>query len=267
MARLGRWQPNRPFISKARPAAAAGGRPPPTVRDKTSYASAATETSAAVPIPSGAQAGDVHYIFCELTASGGAITTPTGYTAVVPQFDSENSTSAESACFRKDTTLSGGGGSVTISFSSGRFAAASLAIAGVDTGAFEDVAGASDNGPATTTTSVDAPSLTPANAGTLLLTGHTGRNPTVSVAVTYTPPSGMTEEVDVSSAVAGSSNASVEVCSLAVTDTNATGLKTATADNLVSASGMAVLVRGVATGGTNAPAEAATGTGSAQDAQ
>jgi len=157
--------------SRAPFAAPAGGLTPPTVRDRTSYASAATETSAAVPIPASAQAGDVHYIFCELTASAGAITTPTGYTAVVPQFDSESSTSAESACFRKDTTLSGGGGTVTISFSSGRFAAASLAVQDVDTSVFEDVAGASDNGPAAGTTSVDAPSLTPANAGTLLLTG------------------------------------------------------------------------------------------------
>jgi len=247
---------------------AAGGRTPPTVRDKTSYAStAATDTSSVVPIPTNAQAGDVHYIFCELTASTGAITTPTGYTAVVPQFDSENSTSAESAVFRKDTTLSGGGGSVTISHSSGRFAAASLAVAGVDTGAFEDVAGASDNGPAGTATAVDAPSLTPANAGTLLLTGHTGRRATVGEAVTYTPPSGMTEEVDVSSAVAAVSNASVEVCSLAVTDTNATGLKTATADLAVSASGMAVLVRGLEAGGVSANAETATGTGTALDAQ
>lgn len=228
---------------------AAGGRTTPSIRDKTSYASAATEVSAAVPIPSGAVAGDAHYIFCELTASTGAITTPSGYTAVVPQFDSENSTSAESACFRKNTTLSGGGGTVTISFSSGRFAAASLAVKDIDTSVFEDVAGASDNGPATTTASVDAPTLTPANANSLLLTGHTGRNPTPGEAVTYTAPSGMTEEVDVSTSVAAVSEASVEVCSLAVLDTNPTGTKTATASVVVSASGMSVLVRGALAGG------------------
>jgi|GEM_PF-5250404 len=236
--------------SRAPFAAPAGGLTPPTVRDRTSYASAATETSAAVPIPASAQAGDVHYIFCELTASAGAITTPTGYTAVVPQFDSESSTSAESACFRKDTTLSGGGGTVTISFSSGRFAAASLAVQDVDTSVFEDVAGASDNGPAAGTTSVDAPSLTPANAGTLLLTGHTGRTNT-DITASYTKPTGMTtEEVDVGTNVAGASNASVEVCSLAVTNTNATGVQTATASNTVNASGMSVLVRGVAGAGS-----------------
>lgn len=230
--------------------APAGGRTTPSVRDKTSYASTGpSDTSSVVPLPAGWVAGDVHYIFCQLTASTGAITTPTGYTAVVPQFDSENSTSAESAVFRKNAALQGGDGSVTITHSSGRFAAASLAVKDVDTSVFEDVAGASDNGPAGTATAIDAPTLTPANANSLLLTGHTGRRATVGEAVTYLPPSGMTEEVDVSSAVAAVSNASVEVASLAVLDTNPTGVKTATADLAVSASGMSVLVRGAPTGG------------------
>jgi hypothetical protein len=94
---------------------------------------------------------------------------------------------------------------------------------------------------------VRAPSITPVTPGALLLTAHGVRNATNSATTLFSPPAGMTELGESTSNIASKSNAALEVDSLALTDTSATGTKTATAasssGSLINQCGSAIVVR------------------------
>lgn len=136
----------------------------------------------------------------------------------------------------------------TVTLSSGRLAALSVAVQGADGTTSEDVTPASDvNG--AQSASITAPTLTPSSSETLLLCGFGYGDPTTAnVAQTVTPPGGMTEVGDICTAQAGATDSGVEVASLAVTGTSATGTKIATCSASVNGMGASVLVRPGVTG-------------------
>src|SRR6266568_30213 len=220
-----------------------------SVRSSSTYASAATEAATSgLTLPAGWQPGDVIYIGCELTAATGSITTPSGWANSVPQFVSavgSTPTSGHAAVFRR--VMVSGDTDPVISFTSGRFAAAMVAVQGADNTTPEDVTPASDDNTGVTAPSVRAPSLTPVTPGCLLITFHAVRNLTSGVLTAFTPDASETEQADAGTSVAAVSEAAVEAATLALTDTSATGTKTATAtgSNVTSLNmmGAAIAVR------------------------
>ena len=73
-------------------------------------------------MPTGWQPGDVVYVGYELTSSTGSVTVPAGWVQAVPQFRSASSTSSLSGVLRR-VMQAGDPNSLTISHTSGRFAA------------------------------------------------------------------------------------------------------------------------------------------------
>lgn len=215
-----------------------------TVRSAATYASTATEATSTVALPAGWRPNDVVYIGCQLTAATGTITTPAGWTAAVAGFRSAASTSATMAVLRR--VMQPGDTDPAIGHTSGRFAAVTVAIQGVDPAVPEDVTPTADTNTAVVYPDVRAPSISPVTPG-LLLTLHGVRNVTNSATTTFTPPTGMTEVAEVSTAVAATSNAAIAVASLALTDPSATGAKTATATSSsgtsINGCGVTIVVR------------------------
>jgi len=201
------------------------------IRSASTYASAATEASTSgLVLPSGWQPGDVIYIGCELTAATGSITTPGGWTAVVPQFVSAvggTPTSGHAAGYRR--VMQAGDTDPVFSFTSGRFAAAMVAVQGADNTTPEDATPTTDDNTGVTAPSVRAPSITPVTDNCLLLTFHAIRNLTSGVLTSFTADASETEQADAGTGVAAVSEAAVEAASLALGTAGATGTKTATA--------------------------------------
>lgn len=246
------------------PTASTGGTTP-TIRASTTYASTASEASSTVPLPTGWQVGDVVYIGWELTASSGTVTTPSGWAAVVAGFRSAGQTNCATGVLRR--VMQAGDTAPAIAHTSGRFAAISTAVQNADTTTPEDVTPTTSDNTGITYPSVDAPSITPATAGCLLLTFHAIRNGTNGASASFSPPSGMTEEADISSAVAAVSNAAIELASQALTGTAATGIKTATVTSssgtTVNPMGVAIAVRPATTGGGTTVSPSGIGTAEA----
>lgn len=229
-----------------------------SVRSFNTYGSTVTETSAVVPMPSGWQAGDVVYIGWELTASSGTVTDPSGWANLFTHFRSSGTTNSLHGVYRR-VMQGGDGNDVTFTISSGRFAAVSVAVQDADTGTPEDVTPTTDDNSASPTSYPDvrAPSIDPAASDCLLLTFHALRNGTNGATTTFTPPSGMSEQGDATSNVAGASNAAIEAASLALSSGDATGTKTATASSssgtTINQMRSAVAVRSAAGGPTPTP--------------
>jgi hypothetical protein len=218
-----------------------------SVRSSATYASTAAESSSTVPMPTGWQPGDVVYVGYELTSANGSLTVPPGWVQAVPQFRSASSTSSLSGVLRR-VMQPGDPNSLTISHSSGRFAAVSAAIQGADNTTPEDVTPTTDANSGVAFPNVEIPSITPVQQDALLLTFAAVRNGTNGSVASFTPPSGMTNVAQVSSAVSGISNAAIEMSALALSSNAPTGLAdaaVATSDHSTSINqmGSAIAVR------------------------
>jgi hypothetical protein len=198
-----------------------------SVRSSATYASTASESSSTIPVPAGWQPGDVVYVGYELTSSGGSVTVPAGWVQAVPQFRSASSTSSLTGVLRR-VMQPGDPNSLTISHTSGRFAAVSAAIQGADNTTPEDVTPTADANSGVAFPNVEIPSITPVQQDALLLDFAAVRNGTNGSVATFTAPSGMTGVAQVSSAVSGISNAAVEMSALALSSNAPTGLADAT---------------------------------------
>jgi hypothetical protein len=197
-------------------------------------------------MPAGWQPGDAVYVGYELTSSTGSVTVPPGWVQAVPQFRSASSTSSLSGVLRR-VMQAGDPNSLTISHTSGRFAAVSAAVQGADSTTPEDVTPTSDNNTGVAFPNAEIPSITPVQQNALLLTFAAVRNGTNGATTSFAPPSGMTEVAEVSSAVAGTSNAALEISFRALTSNAATGVQDATASSSsgtsVNQMGSAIAVR------------------------
>ncbi len=218
-----------------------------SVRSSATYASTASESSSTIPMPAGWQPGDVVYAGYELTSSGGSVTVPPGWVQAVPQFRSASSTSSLSGVLRR-VMQPGDPNSLTISHTSGRFAAVSAAIQGADNTTPEDVTPTADANSGVAFPNVEIPSITPVQQDALLLDFAAVRDGTNGSVATFTAPSGMTNVTQVSSAVSGISNAAIEMSALALSSNAATGLAdaiVATSDHTTSVNpmGSAIAVR------------------------
>ena len=222
---------------------------PASVRSSATYASTASESSSTVPMPAGWQPGDVVYVGYELTSSTGSITVPAGWTEAVPHFRSSSSTSSLSGVLRR-VMQAGDPNSLTISHTSGRFAAVDGAIQGADNTTPEDVTPTSDTNTSVAFPNVEIPSITPAQQDALLLTFAAARNGTNSATTAFAPPAGMAEVAEVSSAISGTSNAAIEMGALALSSNAATGVQNATVTSSSGTSinqmGSAIAVRSAA---------------------
>jgi hypothetical protein len=220
-----------------------------SVRSSATYASTASESSSSVPMPTGWQPGDVVYVGYELTSSTGSVTVPAGWVQAVPQFRSASSTSSLSGVLRR-VMQAGDPSTLTISHTSGRFAAVDGAIQGADNTTPEDVTPTSDTNTSVAFPNVEIPSITPAQQDALLLTFAAARNGTNGATSAFAPPAGMAEVAEVSSAVSGTSNAAIEMGALALSSNAATGVKNATVTSSSGTSinqmGSAIAVRSAA---------------------
>ena len=198
-----------------------------SVRSSATYASTASESSSTVPMPAGWQPGDVAYVGYELTASSGSLTVPPGWTEAVPQFRSASSTSSLSGVLRH-VMQPGDPNTLTINHTSGRFAAISAAVQSADNTTPEDVAPTTDANSGVAFPNVEIPSITPAQQDALLLDFAAVRNGTNGSTTTFIPPTGMTEAAEASTAVAGTSNAAIEMSYAALSSNAATGINVAT---------------------------------------
>jgi hypothetical protein len=198
-----------------------------SVRSSATYASTASESSSSVPMPAGWQPGDVIYVGYELTSSTGSVTVPAGWVQAVPSFRSASSTSSLSGVLRR-VMQPGDPNSLTITHTSGRFAAVSAAVQGASSTTPEDVIPTADNNTGVAFPNVEIPSITPVQQNALLLTFAAVRNATNGAVTNFAPPTGMTEVAEISSAVSGSSNAAIEMSALALSSNAATGVQDAT---------------------------------------
>ena len=188
-------------------------------------------------MPTGWQPGDVVCVGYELTSSTGSVTVPAGWVQAVPQFRSASSTSSLSGVLRR-VMQAGDPNSLTISHTSGQFAAVSAAIQGASSTTPEDVTPTSDTNTSVAFPNAEIPSITPVQQNALLLlTFAAVRNGTNSAVTSFAPSTGMAEVADISSAVFGTSNAAIEMSALALSSNAATGVKDAT---VTSSSGTSV---------------------------
>jgi hypothetical protein len=224
--------------------------PTPTPTSVRSSASGSGELSSsgsyAPALPAGWQPGDVVFLFSQVTVAGSAnATTPPGWTRAIADFTSAGSTSAHQAVWYR--VMQSGDTAPSVPEPASRYAWVTVAVQGADAATPLDVAPTSDTNTGVPYPGVRAPSITPVTSGALLLTAHGVRNGTNSATTTFTPPSGTAEVGDVTSSAASKSNAAVEVDSLLLTDTSATGAKTAAAASssgtIINQCGSAIVVR------------------------
>ncbi|MBX7443754.1 MULTISPECIES: hypothetical protein [unclassified Arthrobacter] len=220
---------------------------PVSVRSSTTGAGELTASGSYTPtLPAGWQPGDTVFLFSQVTVSGSAnVTTPAGWTRAIADFTSASSASAHQAVWYR--VMQSGDTAPSVPEPASRYAWATVAVQGANTTTPLDVTPATDTNSGVAYPDVRAPSVTPVTAGALLLTAHGVRNGTNSATTSFTAPAGTSELGDVSSNIAAKSNAAIEVNSLALTDTSATGTKTATAASssgtLINQCGSAIVVR------------------------
>jgi hypothetical protein len=226
--------------------------PPPTaaavsVRSSSTGSGELTAAGSYTPaLPAGWQPGDTVFLFSQVTVSGSAnTTTPAGWTRAVGDFTSAGSTSAHQAVWYR--VMQPGDTAPSVPEPASRYAWSTVAVQGANTTTPLDVTPTTDTNSGAAYPDVRAPSISPVTPGSLLLTAHGVRNGTNSATTAFTPPAGTTELGDVSSNIASKSNAAIEVNSLSLTDTSATGTKTATAASssgtVINQCGSAIIVR------------------------
>jgi hypothetical protein len=194
-------------------------------------AAAASATSITVSTPSSAVSGDL--LLASVAVRGSAtIGTPSGWTLI--RSDANGST-MRLATYRR-FAAAGDPASFTFTFSKSTTAsvASVAAYAGVDTANPVDVAAGQVN--ATASKSAIVPSITTAVANDALLTviGSASQ-------VTATPPTGMTERLDLTSA--GSSKIALEAADQTLAAAGASGTRTATLSKSTTSIGQSIALQ------------------------
>lgn len=193
-----------------------------------SASSAATNTqSLAVSLPSGTTTSDVMIAAISVRPYTATITAPSGWT-LVRRVNFTTLQTSSLAVYRKVATSSESS-SFTWSFSGATYAAGGIqSFTGVDTTNPVDV----ENGQGTSEGLTHAtPSVTTTVANAMLVTAHSFPSST-----TWTPPSGMTEGIDVQyGTFTDGQGQSLEANYAIQTIAGATGAKTATADGSANA--------------------------------
>lgn len=224
--------------------------PAPTAVSVRSSATGAGELTAAgsytPALPAGWQPGDTVFLFSQVTVSSAAnATAPAGWTRAVGDFTSAGSASAHQAVWYR--VMQAGDTAPGVPEPASRYAWSTVAVQGANQTTPLDVTPTTDTNSGVAYPGVRAPSITPVTPGALLLTAHGVRNGTNSATTTFTPASGTTEVGDVTSSIASKSNAAIEVNALPLTDTSATGAKTASAASssgtVINQCGSAIVVR------------------------
>jgi hypothetical protein len=197
----------------------------PTVRSSGTYGTSATETGATVPLPAGWQAGDLCYIGWILLSSATVLgPVPAGWSEIVTNRFNYQNANTLFGCFRR--VLQAGDSNPAFTFTSGRFAAVSVAITGYNTLVPEDTAATVDVGDIDTFPDIRVPSITSITKNALMIAFAASRNSTGGFPITFTPPSGMTEIAEVSTTV--STTVAIEACRLDLPNPTVTGVKIAT---------------------------------------
>ena len=190
-------------------------------RAASSASAGASTTTLTVPTPSGTAAGEVMVAGIAVRPSTATITPPSGWTLVQRVDNTTPNTS--SLAFYTRVAVVGEPTSHDWTFSSSNGSAAGiLTFQGVDTGQIIDVSG----GQATASSlSHTAPSVTATVAETMLVTLHA-----FTSSSDWTPPTGMTEAVDIASGTVHSA-AGISLCAafLGLSGAGATGDRSAVA--------------------------------------
>lgn len=179
-----------------------------------------------IPVPSGTQAGDVMLATLAARPSGTTFTAPSGWTALADTTQSNDITSRMATYWRIATS------SEPSSYAWGLGGPTSTGVVGN----MASFSGADESGPIDVSASAltgsgyshQAPSVTTTVDNTMLVTAHEF----TSSPGNWTPPSGMTEAVDMASQARPSTTGiSMEVNYQAITAAGATGTRTATASS------------------------------------
>lgn len=214
----------------AQAAAGGGGGTTPTVRSASGASGPTGDDPAIVPKPAGLAVGDlmiaVHVGDNDATLSD--LTGPAGWTMIASQAAAPGAQPAMKVWQKIATSTETAATDFTFNASPGGTGVfCSAGILAITAGTFNPTtplgAGPSINFNATFSTSHVAPSLTGITNG-LLITGHSTDSGGAS-SCSYTPPSGMTEHVDTAASPGWTC---VEINTLALASTAATGTKTAT---------------------------------------
>jgi hypothetical protein len=143
----------------------------------TSVESTASQSSTTVTLPSGLASGDYTIIFISVNATNANITTPAGWTDILPDTNSVNgSTSMAHAIFYRKWVS--GDTDPSISHSNGRVAATPVKVTGADPSTFVNNA-ATVTQAASGATTIVAPTITPSS--TALVVSFAGRHATNGV--------------------------------------------------------------------------------------
>jgi hypothetical protein len=185
-----------------------------------------------LPVPAGTAAGDLLLAFAaNMNGQNRNMAAAAGWTAV-PNTEVFNGTGVRThAWYRFAGSSEPSSYSFTMTGGSGYDMSGGIAsIIGVATAAPINASAAQQNG-STSSTSVTAPSVTTTLANTLLLFGGA-----CNVAITYTPPVGMTERWDIASG--GTYRVATELAAQALPAAGATGTRTATASGTCFSAGV-----------------------------
>jgi hypothetical protein len=196
----------------------------PEIKSWATYGSNASESSITVPLPSGWQAGDLCYIGWVLLASAPVVSPPSGWTAIIPQVNSQQNANTIFGILRR--VLQAGDSAPVITGASGRWAGISVVITGYKTTPTEDTAATQDDGVIDTFPDVRIPSITSITPNALMLGFAVTRNGTSTQPLRFAAPAGMTEIADVSST--SSTNVAIELVKLELPTPTTTGVKIAT---------------------------------------
>lgn len=138
----------------------------------TSVESTASVASTTVTLPAGLADGDYTIIVVSLNASTGTITTPSGWTDILPTTNSVNGSTSDALAIFYRKWVSGDTDPV-VATKSGRVAMTPIKVSGADATTFVDVA-ATVTQAASGATTIEAPSITPAS--TTLVCVFNGRD-------------------------------------------------------------------------------------------
>lgn len=198
----------------------------------------ATGDPASITLPAGISAGHIILLFITTDANGGdTISPPSGFTELLETAPA----GGFPRCAVARKVAAGTESSTSVSFDltgSRDYAICAVVYSGVDTTTPEDVT-TLGNGAASTT--ITCTGVTPATSPTMLVVGLCRDYTNTAIAT----PTGMTSR---SSAEGATQFAGTKVCELALSDTSATGNKTATSSGSGNSVGFTVLLRQASAG-------------------
>ncbi|HZP48857.1 MAG TPA: C25 family cysteine peptidase [Vicinamibacterales bacterium] len=174
-----------------------------------------------INVPAGTQANDVMLAAIGINANTPTVTAPGGWT-LVRQTNNTNNTANALAIYRRvATTAEPASYTWTISANTG-VSGGIMSFSGVDLQNPIDVENGQANGNGTNQA---APAVTTTGTNEMIVTFHT-----IASSVTWTPPAGMTEAIDVASQALGAAGQSLEGNYLALAAIGTTGTRTAAAN-------------------------------------